>query len=500
MFAMAPFMGSRNANRALGMGRRALFDDEETAGMANSLARGTGGIEGMGAVLRAQRGFGAGSELTEMLGAQTQRGGKAHSRSAMRELSQTLGVAVATGLERGRIGEVLRGTTQMLSARGLGISQNNTGVYQALGHLGGRFQGAEGVQAIQGMERAASAPTTALGRNIALRTAGLGGALGGDVFAAERRMELGFFGQGRNGQRGSGPEGLNNMLGMYRSAYGFGEGQHVGQAMTGEAEMRRGALIKEMSQNMGLSQTGAEAVIDAQERGASQKEVADLMKQGKPLQDRAYEAMIGMGSFKSLEKAFQDSFRQLWGALAPLILKLMKLVEEMLRVITPEAVSAIKNIDESVKMFSSPGAFSKMAKAAPGAVSGMWDEAGKTAKEGAFLENIAKSPEQVAAVHKALLGRAGGNSDDEKQAAGLVDQLVNLRKQDPKRFDAGTAGSEITSQMSRDQIHQIVGILKAVVKPPVVNVKVGPSLKMDASSIRSSHQDNSGVMATGTSP
>jgi hypothetical protein len=481
--ALAPSMGGRGARQALMAGRGMMFDDQETIGYASSLSR-AGASGGLRQVLRGQRAFGVGGELSELLGGQAQRGGAVTNRSAQRELALAIGTATATKLDRGRFGELIHGAAQMMGARGIGQGINTGSLYGTLGALGGRFRGAEGIQAAQGLESAFRNPTTQLGRNIALRTAGLGGRLGGDVFGAERQMELGFFGQS-GGRKGLGMQGINSMLSGYRQAFGFGANQEVGTRMADEnQEIQRGAMIKEMSSNMGISQNAAEQIVQAIEEGKGEADVKKLMEEGKPLQDRAYQAMVNLGTFKGLEKTFERSFQQLMDALTPAVTALVPLIEKLLEWLTSSGVAGIKNATEGFKTLASKGGIAKVAGALPGAISQFVEQTGSDVENRKELVGLAKGESGTNVLSKLdrmkSIGAIGGA--DYKKAHAAMQGLMEAEAM-PAGAKRDRAEGAVFSKLDSSSLRELAAIIHAAIKPPVVHVHNAPGLKADAHKI-----------------
>lgn len=182
-----------------------------------------------------------------------------------------------------------------------------------------------------------------MGRAMALQAAGLGRTgfdfsrgrpegVGGDIFAAERRMELGMF--GKAGEKTGGGVGMfKDILRQAKGLHGFGAAEEVGtERENADAELRRGAMIKQMAMNMGLTMNATEKLIGAIEKGeTNQDELKKIAEEGEPLQKQAYKAMIKMGDFKSLEVAFDRLMAQMFKTLRPMIMRLIEWVKKAIR-------------------------------------------------------------------------------------------------------------------------------------------------------------------------
>lgn len=478
MMRLAPLLGKERAHGALAQGRGALFSEEETIGFGSSLAR-QGAQGGLGSVLRGERGLGVGNQLSELLGAKAVQGQKVDRKSSLRELSQAVGVGVATNLDRGRLGEIMHGMAQMMSSRGLGQGINTGGVAQGLKMVGSQFKGAQGFQAIQALENAERNPTTALGKSIALRTAGYGGRFGGDIFKAERQQELGFFGQQKVGgetRMGSGRGGMEHMLMQYRKAFGFGDVQKVGKEMQGDDELKRGAMIKEMSQNMGISQNTTEALVQAIENSKSSSEdLKKIIEGGKSLQDKAYNAMIKMGTFANLEATFKTSFDTLWHeGMEPLLKRLLPLIEKLLEYFTPKAASAIRDVGEGIDTLSTKKGRAKLMSTSLTGIAGTAiDQAtGFNADANSIMGASQGSAGQalLAKMSRRKLSGLGPNEDkdnvSEQMAADVVKRLSGITE---KGSQGDIKKAQIVAEFSPDQLHQLAKIIQAMARP-IVNV------------------------------
>jgi len=378
---MGPYMGmGANApygafSGVLGAGRRAGYLAEETAGIMAPAFRQGIMPSAAGSILRATR-QGIGPELTGMLGGQVMRGDRVGGGQARRAQIEVIATGIATGLERGRWGEVARGMATLITSRGLGITgmgpERLSAGYRA---VSAGFRGAEATQAIQGLEGLAQGGRTPVGRALGLMQSGLGGGLGGDIFAAERQMELGMFGKSTRlrreefegghavekfskegmglGERG-GKAGLWGLLNRYKQMFGFGAGQDVGLEV-GEAgsepEMRRGGLIKTLASNMGLTQNATEKLINAMEQGVDkQDELQAIIEDGAPLEQRAFKSIIKhlpkTMTMANLEATMEDTFSELW----PLIGEVIKGINELLAAVR-EGNSVLGTIANSMAAF-----------------------------------------------------------------------------------------------------------------------------------------------------
>lgn len=320
-------LGGRGGRAAgiLDTGLAMRMTEGETAQTATPLAR-MGNLGAFRTVGKAQIGLGMGGEMTDMFSAMAERGqavgqqGPAARRKAQEELKKVLGAGIASGLTQGRWGEVATGMAQMIRQRGIGMTINSEGVAGMITKLGkGGVQGAEAFGAMQGIEALGRAPKTALGRAISMMTVG---GLGehGDIFKAERKAELGFFGETTSGKKGGGQPALSKTLEEYKKA--FGVTGPAGQEIEGDAqaESRRGALIKELSINMGVTQNATEKLVALMETGtASDEELKKTMEKGLPLADQAYNAMIGLTPLKDIELKTNEIMNEIYKLLEPFI-------------------------------------------------------------------------------------------------------------------------------------------------------------------------------------
>jgi hypothetical protein len=325
-------------------GRGARFSMDETAGMAAGAGQAGLGAGAMRPVMRAERAYGVGGDLTAFLGAQVQRGarygGEGGNRQAMREYGTIVGVAVATKLETGRMGEVFRGLAQMTRERGIGMRVDADAAAAGLIAVGGAFRGEEGITALRGLETAGTGGKTPLGRTVALQVAGLGrdqydfggyqgaaAGAGGDIFKAERQMELGFFGEAF-GQKGTGIAGAKEYAGRFKELQGY-KGALGTEQQDAQQEMLRGQVLKNLSLNMGLSQNAVQAMMHAIESGkATEQDVAKIAKAGQSKEAQAYEAMIEMATFKTLTTELESLQAKSWTLLGPLISTVVKKTTE----------------------------------------------------------------------------------------------------------------------------------------------------------------------------
>ncbi len=396
----------------LGRGRGMKFSATESAGMYGGMLRqGTGG--GIDSMFRAQREYGMGGDFGGMLGAQAMRGGDVTKASSKRMLEEAVAAGMASGLSRGRWGEVARGMSDMIRSRGLGMSVGGVmGKGGALARLSGAFKGGEAFEAMQGMERFAKGGATPLGQAVSLQAAGLGrggpGGAGGDIFKAMRQQELGLFGRrsntgtqsmtgdvltrGGKEREGIGPGGFDFMLRKVKEAFMGRSGAQLGKEITGEGsgrmEMQRGAALKELSANMGITASATEELVNAWEEGKRDPDdLKQIIKRGKPLEQQAYSAIVGMAHFKGLETKVEAALATYWSWMKPGFNRL---------------VDDIGDLVDMVRSF-----------------------AGDRIKEGTQAKNVSKmavgkTGQAVAQILEASMGAGGGGSPEEQRALILL--------------------------------------------------------------------------------
>ena len=304
---------------------------EEAANLSKSVSSG-GGSGARRAVLEAQRGFGGGADVTSMILAQTQRGNQSYNnqnnqKAALDILRRGVSAGLQSGLETGRLGEIFRGIAHMTTQRGFGMSADSQGILRGLMMLSGGkgtgpLRGTAGFEAMGALERLGMGGSTGMGRAIGLQVAGLG--KGKDIFSAQRQMELGFFGEQKHGvtgetiRTGGGVEGINKTLSAYRKMYGFGENENVGGEFDAgsKKETMRGALLQNLANDMGITATQTETLVQAIEgENKDKKTLDDMIKAGMPLEQKAYEHIMNMADFNQIKTAVDNLKNDLWSLL-----------------------------------------------------------------------------------------------------------------------------------------------------------------------------------------
>lgn len=332
---MAPTMGVGRAFGALEAGNNMLLSREETVGaMTGAAQRGVGTRD---AVLRATR-HGLGGELSGLLGARAaatgerfeagtfrERGGRVKveidkiETKAQREFQRVIGLGFATGLERGRRGELFAGLTEMQAGRGLGQGVSGDAISAMLMKAGGAgMRGTAGFQAVQGAESLLRSPGTGLGQAIGLRTVGFGQAGGPGYFTAKAAMRKGLFGEGitpEEAQRRG--EALTQ---GYRQTFGF-KGKLGEKAGTPDEEERRQMTLAHAAEAAGMAPEEMEKVFSVLEKSnVTQEELKKLQQDGMSVEEKQSRELVGISkTARGIELAIEGIFNKLSASLEPAV-------------------------------------------------------------------------------------------------------------------------------------------------------------------------------------
>jgi len=168
----------------------------ETQRLVMALSKQTGNTRGLETAMKMEAGFGLGNESAQFLGLMKRGGGA--SGQERRELGQVIGLYLAEGLDRGRVGETFQMMGRLIQNTATGNVDLNRSARTAefIGTSGERYRGMTPASqamagALEGMASGAGGPAAKM---FALQAAGLGA--GKSYFEAELAISRGMDRQG----------------------------------------------------------------------------------------------------------------------------------------------------------------------------------------------------------------------------------------------------------------------------------------------------------------
>ena len=352
------WLGNRNAQAAgvfdVGLNKFGL-SGAETAAIAHPL--GKAGAAGAFEATAQAGGLGMGGEMSEYFATMSGRGkdfenpkDQATVQRAQKELQKVMAAGISSGLTQGRWGEVAQGMSQLIKSQGISGTVSTEGVSQLLTVLGnkgekGGYQGAQAFQATQGIEGLAKTPGTALGRAVSLNVVG-GLQEHGNLLRAQRRTELGFFGQkemaGGETIGNTAEEGMAKVketMARYKEMAGIDRGTKIGgKDLEGEAGQRQEMVFDMMKQasHGALSSNDAKNLYALMEKsGTTAKDMKTAMDAAKPLQDKAFQSILDMSKGREIDKEIKKFLSNIYDVLLPGIKKIIELLQEINKVAIP---------------------------------------------------------------------------------------------------------------------------------------------------------------------
>lgn len=279
--------GLRAAYRAPGM------TVEEASPLISGAFRAGGGVQSAQAVMRAQLTAGLGGEFTQLLGGLARAGGGSSDQGKLDSNAKKLWIDVlatgtATGLQKGRIGELIVGAQQMAGRQALGVGMGDPGeIFRLAAFLGQdkNLKGGAGFQMMGSLDAMAKGETSPMARALGLVRNGVGSV---GLVESMRRTEQGIFGEGNS--KGS-IETIREMV------------QQVIKMAGGDRDMA--SLTLSRVGGMGINAaTSAVDLVNSNKFG--QQEFEALREQSKTTEQKAYESMISAsGDWKSIDKRLQ---------------------------------------------------------------------------------------------------------------------------------------------------------------------------------------------------
>jgi hypothetical protein len=257
-----------------------------------------------------------------------------------RELQKIMAAGMASGIEKARLPEFMKGVTSMTSmiaARTSGkVDVQSLAAFQSMlgrsGYAG--FQGARGAQVATQLLQATRAPGGGeAGQAMMLQALGFGKPGGGtSYYEALKRQQTG---------------GAENVTAMFKEVYGqLGNiGAGGGAAVNQEANL----ALSEMT-GLGLDQVEKLADIYSSNKGVDEKMAAvqKLMEDSEPIEKQSLKEMKkGFGDVVKQVASMQDEMAALGAEVAPLMRAMQKLQREALKTMIkwlPELVMWVKEM------------------------------------------------------------------------------------------------------------------------------------------------------------
>lgn len=295
------FRLSQAAGGDVGLGRRGRHAAHGQAGMLGGEAMPTiagvfkagGGEEGARSALRAQLTAGLGGEFTNLLGslAQSQGGGTQQVDANAKKLwIDVLATGVATGIQKGRIGELIVGAQRVAGSQALGTNAGDPSqIFKMFSFLGksDAFQGTRGAEMTMGLDRFSKGDTSPVARALSLMQSGLGKGKG--FVESMRVSERGLFGQG-----GANDDSVERVKGMVKQVLGMAGGNRD-----------IGSLL--MSQIGGMGINASTELIDLVNGNKFGKGDFERFRSDADVSEKeAYKAMIqAAGAWKGIDKQLE---------------------------------------------------------------------------------------------------------------------------------------------------------------------------------------------------
>ena len=273
----------------------------EAANIAGGAFRAGGGRESARYAIRAEQAGGFGGEYTQMVGGMAKMGAPTSEidANAKRLWIDMLATGTATGLQKGRIGELIANAQHLAGSRELGVKGDVFQVTRMLRALGGGkdspYQGARGVEFAGKLEGFVSGQSSPMAHAMALMGAGLGS--GTSYVEAMKKTEKGLFGK-RGGENSV--DSVQRVKDMVK---------RVSEQAGGDDDMAT-LLLSKMG---GMNMTSAGDLLGMVQGGKFGEEDYKKMQEGADkTEQEAWNAMAGAaGKWDHIDKLIQQADKEL---------------------------------------------------------------------------------------------------------------------------------------------------------------------------------------------
>jgi hypothetical protein len=382
---------------------RALFDvathapgftAQEAMPIVAGASRAGGGVGAAQAALRAELVAGQGGAFNQLTGGLAQSGGKGIDENARRLWIDINATAMAQGLQKGRIGELISGAMQVAAARSAGVTSGDpSNILRMAAGMGGAYTGRRGFETIGRLESFTKGESSPMANAMSLMANGLG--TGSSYVQAKMGAEKGLFGAGADAN------GLKKRIAMLSD-------------MTGGDQETTQMLL---AHSAGLGMTEAGDVLKQVQSGKfGEKEFGEFQAKADKTEQEAWNAMAKM-DWKTIDQLLEAiSFK-----LGELLRKLggLEAVEKGLTL-------TLKGVDYLVGL-TMPSGIKSMRHLGTGNDTTFGED---TAEYKAYMKG--KAPTNVHSAYQELttLAERGGKWDSSKPNGGLHTDQVLFRAGD----------------------------------------------------------------------